>query len=95
MVYRKDFGKPELPEQEHGIMSALKKIQENTAFLPDYGFRKPEVKTESAEAEKKEEAWPAVDRGTSVSGNIGSVIVLAAVLLIGFVIKAVRKKAES
>ncbi len=73
-------------------MSALKKIQEGTAFLPDYGFRKPEGKAESAEAEKKEEAWPAVEPGTSVSGIIGSVIVLATVLLIGFMIKAIRKK---
>ena len=52
----KTFGKPELPEQEHGIMPALKKIQENTAFLPDYSFRKPEAKGEGTEAEKKEEA---------------------------------------
>ena len=38
----KVFGKPELPEQESGIAPALKKIQEKTAFLPDYSFRKPE-----------------------------------------------------
>ena len=88
----KTFGKPELPEQEHGLMPALKKIQESTAFLPDYGFRKPEGKAESTEAEKKEEAWPAIEPGTSVSGIVGSVIVLAAVLLIGFVIKAIRQK---
>ncbi len=36
----KVFGKPELPEQESGIAPALKKIQEKTAFLPDYKFRK-------------------------------------------------------
>ncbi len=86
------FGKPELPEQEHGIMPALKKIQENTAFLPDYGFRKPKAKGEDTEAEKKEEAWPAIEPGTSFSGIIGSMIVVAAVLLIGFAIKAIQRK---
>lgn len=89
----KTFGKPELPEQEHGIMTALKKIQESTAFLPDYSFRKPEGKTESAETEKKEEAWPAIEPGTSFSGIIGSVLVLAAVMAVGFTIRAIRRKA--
>jgi hypothetical protein len=36
----KVFGKPELPEQEHGIAPTLKGIQETTAFLPDYNFKK-------------------------------------------------------
>ena len=91
----KTFGKPELPEQEYGLMPALKMIQESTAFLPDYGFRKTEEKAESSETEQKEEQWPTIEPGTSVSGIIGSVIVLAAVLLTGFVIKAVRKKTKS
>ncbi len=90
----KTFGKPELPEQEHGLMPALKKIQESTAFLPDYSFRKPEAKGEGTEALKKEEAWPAIEPGTSVSGIIGSVLVLATVLIIGFAIRAVRRKAS-
>jgi len=88
----KTFGKPELPEQEHGIMPALKKIQENTAFLPDYGFRKPEAKGEGPETEKKEEAWPKVEAGTSLSGVVGSLIVIGMVLLIGFSIRAMRKR---
>ena len=71
----KTFGKPELPEQEHGIMATLKKLQESTAFLPDYGFKKPEAKEESAEAGKQEESWPAIEPGTSVSGLVGAVIV--------------------
>jgi cobalt/nickel transport system permease protein len=89
----KTFGKPELPEQEHGIMTVLKKIQESTAFLPDYSFRKPEAGTESTEAEKQKEHWPAIEPGKSASGIIGSGIVLAAVLLIGFAIRAIRRKA--
>ena len=38
----KVFGKPELPEQESGIVPLLKGIQEKTAFLPDYNFKQEE-----------------------------------------------------
>lgn len=89
----KTFGKPELPEQEHGMMPALIRIQGITAFLPDYGFRKPGEKAESAQEGKKEETWPAIEPSTSVSGIIGSFIVLATVLVVGFVIRAIRRKA--
>lgn len=85
----KVYGKPELPEQEHGIARALKGIQEKTAFLPDYNFKKPENKG------KKEEAtpsWPGVDIGTSLSGFIGGIIVLGVVLIIGLGIRAIRSK---
>lgn len=91
----KTFGKPELPEQEHGIMPALKKIQKGTAFLPDYSFKKPEGKTENSEEGKKEETWPAIEPGTSLSGVVGSVIVIGMVLLIGFSIRAIRKKPKT
>jgi cobalt/nickel transport system permease protein len=84
----KVFGKPELPEQKSGIAPALKSIQEKTAFLPDYSFKKPE----GAEEEKGHPSWPAVEPGKSVSGIVGSALVLAAVLLIGFVIRALRRK---
>lgn len=85
----KTFGKPELPEQEHGIMPALKKIQESTAFLPDYTFKKSE---NEAKQEESAPSWPGVDAGTSLSGIIGAAIVLAAVILVGFVIRAIRRK---
>jgi cobalt/nickel transport system permease protein len=84
----KVFGKPELPEAETGIVPTLKSVQEKTAFLPDYGFKKPE----GSEPEKKEEVWPAVEPGTSASGIVGAGIVLAAVLLIGGIIRALRRK---
>ncbi len=85
------FGKPEFPEAEHGINPVLKAIQEKTAFLPDYGFRKQD----SAEEKKEEPSWPAVESGTTVSGIVGSLIVLVAVVGIGIVIKAVRRKREA
>lgn len=91
----KTFGKPELPEREQGIIAALKKIQESTAFLPDYGFKKPEGKAENTEEGKKEETWPAIESGKSLSGLAGSLIVIGMVLLIGFSIRTIRKKPKT
>lgn len=85
----KVFGRPELPEAKHGLSPALKSLQEKTALLPDYAFKKTE-----GEKRKEEASWPAVDSGTSVSGMIGAGIVLAAVLLIGGIIRALRRKSS-
>jgi cobalt/nickel transport system permease protein len=82
-------GKEELPEQEHGVPAALKSVQEKTAFLPDYGFKKP---AGGKEGKEEPPAWPAVDAGTSVSGLVGGVIVLATALGIGWAIRAIRGK---
>ena len=83
-------GKGELPEQEHGIPAALKSVQEKTAFLPDYGFKPAAGETK----EKKQEtpAWPNVDAGTSLSGLIGGVLVLAMAFGIGWAIRAFRRR---
>lgn len=89
---QKTFGKPDLPEQKQGISAALKEIQEATAFLPDYGFKKPEGRAEDAKEGAGDRQWPSADAGISVSGIVGSGIVLAAVFLIGFMIKAARRK---
>ncbi|TAN42838.1 MAG: cobalamin biosynthesis protein CbiM [Nitrospirae bacterium] len=88
----KTFGKPELPEQPQGITHSLKRVQEATSFLPDYSFRKTGEKTESAGAGEKAEVWPNVESGKSLSGMVGSGIVIGMILLIGFSIKAVKKK---
>ncbi|MGZ8463569.1 MAG: energy-coupling factor ABC transporter permease [Candidatus Deferrimicrobiaceae bacterium] len=82
-------GKRELPEQEQGVPAALKGLQEKTAFLPDYGFKPP-----ASEPKAKEEkpAWPNVDAGTSVTGLIGGVLVLAMAFGIGWGIRAFRGK---
>jgi cobalt/nickel transport system permease protein len=80
-------GKGELPEQEHGVPAAVKKVREKTAFLPGYGFKPPVNETKA-----KEEAppWPNVDAGTSVSGLVGGVLVLAVAFGIGWAIRAFR-----
>jgi len=85
----KVLGKSELPDAEHSIAPALKSIQDKTAFLPDYNFKKSgEYMNKSAES------GPAPDFGSSVSGLAGSGLVLTAVLLIGLIIRTVRKKSS-
>ena len=81
-------GRGERPGQEHGIPAALKSVQEKTAFLPGYGF-KPAA---GAPKEMKQEtpAWPNVDAGTSLSGLIGGVLVLAVAFGIGWAIRALQ-----
>jgi len=85
-------GKPELPERGNKLESSLKSLQEKTAFLPDYTFRKDESPPEQAEAEKSESSWPAIEAGTSVAGIIGSVMVLFLVGMTGVVIRMLRRK---
>jgi cobalt/nickel transport system permease protein len=100
------YGKPELPQHETWIAALLKTIQERTAFLPDYTFKKKETskeqetpgKEQMASAKGKEapgndvNAWPNVEAGTSVSGILGSVMMFSLIFLIGYGIKAIKKK---
>ncbi len=86
---KKVTGKTELVEQEQGPAPAIKRIQEKTAFLPDYNI-KP-----TANGLKHEGAgpsWPGVEAGTSVAGLLGAGMALAFIVLIGMVIRTVRGK---
>ncbi len=75
-------GSEELEAPSEGIHATLARIQEKLSFLPDYGFK------ESGDAaQEAEEAWPAVDPGTSVSGIVGGVITLAVAAGIGLVVR--------
>jgi cobalt/nickel transport system permease protein len=68
-------------------------VQERTAFLPDYGFKRREpAAAAAAGAAEEEAAWPAVDPGASVAGVVGALIVLAIAVGIGLVL---RKRSAS
>jgi cobalt/nickel transport system permease protein len=80
-------GNPELTATENTITPAFDKIQDKTAILPDYDFRAEGSDEETA----VHEHWPAVNRGTSLSGILGSFMVLIMVFLIGFGIRSGKK----
>jgi len=85
----KIYGKPGLPEQEQGIAPALKQVQDKTAFLPGYNFKQSD---ESSTRQKGGESWPNTGAGTSVSGILGSIMVLAVILLLGAGIKILKTR---
>ena len=96
-------GKEELETSKQGIHGILGSIQEATAFLPDYSFRKPaeakkeEPKPEALQAqhsaqpgqkaEEKKPEGPKNLAGTSVAGLVGGTMTLLLAFLIGFVLK--------
>ena len=92
-------GTGELAEPTQGVHAALAALQETTAFLPDYAFRKtaaPEKPELVQTAVRKEAAArPAGETkkdeggrvGTSVAGLVGSLLVLMFTVLSGFLLK--------
>ena len=80
---QKSYSSKELPTQEHGLAETAKKLKDRTALLPDYNFSKTEntsVRTGDDRA------------GTSLSGILGSMMVLVLIIGLGGVIKAARRK---
>ncbi|RMG57300.1 MAG: cobalamin biosynthesis protein CbiM [Deltaproteobacteria bacterium] len=80
-------GKTELEAPEKGVHAIFQKVQEKTALLPDYSL--PPGR-EGASAATSPETSEKV--GTSLSGVVGSLIVLAAVVLSAGAVKIVRRK---
>ena len=88
-------GTEELSAPGDAVHGSLARIQEQTAFLPDYGFKAP-VETEGtaqAASPEGEETWPSVSAGTSVSGIIGGAMTLILAGCIGFVLRKLGKAA--
>jgi len=90
-------GSEELESPADGVHPMLAWLQEKTAFLPDYGFKGSESDA-LAQADRNaprpepagDQAWPAVNAGTSVSGLVGGAITLFVVVLIGFGLRRLR-----
>jgi len=89
-------GKEKLEPAEKGLHSLFARLQEKTAFLPDYGFMKVEPdkpsKHEASAAPEKKEPWPAVSAGTSVSGLVGGTMAMGLAGFIGFALKKRHKQ---
>lgn len=82
----KTTGTEELEAPGERMHTSLAEVQEKTAFLPDYGFKK----TMTEQPEEETETWPNVDPGTSVSGLVGGVLTLCLSILIGVIIKRLK-----
>jgi cobalt/nickel transport system permease protein len=81
-------GRSDLPEATQGIVSALKRIQEKTAFLPDYTF-KPAKNGSNREAAP---VRPEREAGTSAAGVIGAAVCIGLIVLVGLGIRSFRGK---
>lgn len=90
----KIYGRPGLPEDGSALGKALRDVQDRTAVLPDYNFRKEGAPRGQKDENSEAGPWPAVDPGTSASGVAGAVMVLALIALIGVGIRLVRKRGK-
>lgn len=84
-------GTEELEAPGSGAHALLARLQQWTAFLPDYGFiGEDQEPPQEGPGPAAAEPWPAVSAGTSVAGVVGSAITLAVAGLIGFGLKGRR-----
>ncbi|GAB6179868.1 energy-coupling factor ABC transporter permease [Desulfotomaculum defluvii] len=83
----KTAGATEL-ETTGGIYQRLSELQSKTAFLPEYSFK---VSKEESVGQTNN-AWPAIDAGTSVSGIIGGILTLVLAGFTGLVINRIKSK---
>jgi cobalt/nickel transport system permease protein len=85
----KIYGKTELPEQGQGTASVLKQVQDKTAFLPGYNFKRSD---EASTKQKGGQSWLYTGAGASVSGILGSIMVLGIILILGAGIKILKTR---
>jgi cobalt/nickel transport system permease protein len=76
----------EVAAPDGALHRALGEAQRSLAVLPDYGFP-----GSGEDASKPEEAWPAVDAGTSVAGIVGGVATLVFVAVVGTLLRLRRR----
>lgn len=81
-------GQAKVAGTEDGLHAKLAHLQEETAMLPDYGFKT--AAPAAAPAEQTPARWPAISAGTSVSGVVGGLITLGLAGLVGFALKRRR-----
>ncbi|ABQ24988.1 energy-coupling factor ABC transporter permease [Geotalea uraniireducens] len=81
-------GKEELNGSEKGLHGTLAALQQKTAFLPDYAFRKPaERENAGGNPEGGKKMKGGSNLGTSVAGIIGTLMTLALSFFSGFLLK--------
>jgi cobalt/nickel transport system permease protein len=78
-------GKEELKGPEQGLHQVLAVVQEKTALMPDYSFKKP-VESEN-NPDPKHNNDEGRKLGTTVSGLLGTIVVLVLAYLSGSILK--------
>jgi cobalt/nickel transport system permease protein len=87
-------GKGEV-EAEDDIHQTFAQLQQRIAPMPDYKFAQPEqAAADGASEAKTEEAWPAVDAGTSTAGVLGGLGTLVLVMAVGLLLRPRRARAD-
>ena len=76
-----------ISRSESELHSSLNAFQKNTAILPEYQFKAASSEP-ATQAVPVSEPWPAVKGETSVSGIVGGLVILAAIGLVGYALKA-------
>jgi cobalt/nickel transport system permease protein len=79
----KTAGVEELVKPDRSIYGTLESIQKKMAILPDYSFRS----RAEGEAAESGQSWPEANAGTSVSGILGGLSVLALVVIAGLLLR--------
>jgi cobalt/nickel transport system permease protein len=80
-------GKGGIRRADTGVHESLAGLQEKTALLPDYGFRR---QAPVPDGKGSAPARPSADAGTSVSGIVGGAITLVLAGLVGFALRRRR-----
>lgn len=94
-------GKPELSEPESAIHARIAALQKHIAVLPDYKLasagNEPSAASKAASAPKESsnDAWPAVDPETSLSGVVGGIATLVLIMAIGYLLRRRRQNGIS
>jgi cobalt/nickel transport system permease protein len=70
-----------------GIYPKLAKIQEKTAFMPDYDLKSSATEATDKSDNAEEQSWPDINTGTSLSGVIGGTLTLLLASLIGVLLR--------
>jgi cobalt/nickel transport system permease protein len=82
------MGKEELKGPALGLHGALAALQEKTALLADYSFKKPaEPKNAGANPQGEKKMGEGGDPGTGIVGIVGTLMTLAVAFLSGFLLK--------
>jgi len=82
-------GQDELAHPEQGLAGSLAKFQQKTALLPEYALPARDAGTQKRSGEP---SWPAVDKGSSLSGFVGAILTLACAGVLGFALTRRRKR---